>query len=353
MYKDAIPYLSLLGLCLAFTGNAAGQCFISDGSVGFEIEDFAQPWSPDAHLLDLEIDTGSDHLYKWGYYYRIAGDEGETEFPAPDEIACVQTEASGTLTWNDLDGRGLLSALSTLTVADVGQASTFTAEVTLTNLTANTVDVALFNYADPDVGQNAFGNTASELGPNLIEVRDSTSGVVVQYASPGAAGYAVLSFSDPAIELGLGDEGVTDFMNTGLPFPRWDMNAGFQHNLSLAAGESATAVFALGINTDAPVSVGISTPDGWTPEDVKLNWSAHPNPFTTRTRVEYQIDEPTQVRLEVYDTLGRHVHTLADDWHRAGLHRTAWTPRTDLAAGVYLLRLEAGPRLVTRTLVLQ
>ena len=353
MYTKATTILGIFGLCLAFVGSAPAQCIITDDTVLFEVEDFDQAGSPDANLLDIDIEGGRDHIFEWGYYYRIAGDDGETEFPVPDEIACVQTEASGTLTWNDLDGRGLLSALATLTVADEGEASTFAAEVTLTNLTANTVEGALFNYADLDVAQHAFENRARELGPNLIEVQDSTSGVIVQYASPGADGYRVLNFFDTPSELGLRDPGVTDFMNTGLPFPVGDMNAGFQHNFSLAAGESKTVVFALGINTDAPVSVGISTPDGWTAEDFRLNWSAHPNPFTARTQVEYQLDEPAQVRLKVYDALGRHVHTLADTWQRAGLHRVIWSPASDLAPGVYLLRMEAGRRLATRTVVLQ
>jgi len=53
------------------------------------------------------------------------------------------------------------------------------------------------------------------------------------------------------------------------------------------------------------------------------------------------------VRLAVYDLLGRRITTLADGLQAAGRHTITWTPEK-LAAGLYLVRLEAGGHTETR-----
>lgn len=77
---------------------------------------------------------------------------------------------------------------------------------------------------------------------------------------------------------------------------------------------------------------------------------AYPNPFAGRTTIEYTLDEGADVRLAVYDLLGRRVALLADGQQQAGFHRIEWDGGR-LASGMYLVRLTADGRQFTHKLV--
>ena len=66
-----------------------------------------------------------------------------------------------------------------------------------------------------------------------------------------------------------------------------------------------------------------------------------PNPFTGRTQIGYTVPAPAEVRLAVYDVLGREVAVLVDGRVEAGAHTAAFDAR-GLAAGPYVWRLVAG-----------
>lgn len=82
-----------------------------------------------------------------------------------------------------------------------------------------------------------------------------------------------------------------------------------------------------------------------TPQTVELNQN-YPNPFNPVTNIEYQIPEQTEVRLTVYDVLGRQVAVLVNDEQTAGSYTVSFDGSA-LSSGMYIYRLEAGS--VTRT----
>ena len=57
--------------------------------------------------------------------------------------------------------------------------------------------------------------------------------------------------------------------------------------------------------------------------------------------IEFDIPEVTDVKLEVYDVLGRKVKTILDDRLEGGRYR-ARVNGSGLPSGVYFYRLEAG-----------
>ncbi|HKK72028.1 MAG TPA: MXAN_6640 family putative metalloprotease [Candidatus Krumholzibacteria bacterium] len=67
---------------------------------------------------------------------------------------------------------------------------------------------------------------------------------------------------------------------------------------------------------------------------------ARPNPFNPETRIELELDRPTEVRIDLYDSRGRHVRTLTDTRLDTGLHAVPWSGRDTagrrVASGVYL-----------------
>jgi len=71
----------------------------------------------------------------------------------------------------------------------------------------------------------------------------------------------------------------------------------------------------------------------------------YPNPFRGRTTLEYALPERAEVRLAIYDVLGRRVRVLEHGQQRAGVHRLRWDGRNGagqpVASGLYLVRLKA------------
>lgn len=74
----------------------------------------------------------------------------------------------------------------------------------------------------------------------------------------------------------------------------------------------------------------------------------YPNPFNPTTQIAYQLPEENQVRLEVFDLLGRRVAILVNE-HQGPGHHSAVFDASHLASGVYLYRLTAGEFTQTRT----
>jgi flagellar hook assembly protein FlgD len=70
----------------------------------------------------------------------------------------------------------------------------------------------------------------------------------------------------------------------------------------------------------------------------------YPNPFNPETTIKYQLSEPGEVRLEVYDLMGRKVKTLVNTQKRTGYYETIWTGRNEsgqrVASGIYIYRMD-------------
>lgn len=87
-----------------------------------------------------------------------------------------------------------------------------------------------------------------------------------------------------------------------------------------------------------------------------MTLTSHPNPFNPATRLAFELAAESHVRLEVFDLRGRRVAGLLDESRPAGHHAVTWQARHDdgrgLASGVYVARLQAGDRCLTRRLTL-
>ncbi len=93
--------------------------------------------------------------------------------------------------------------------------------------------------------------------------------------------------------------------------------------------------------------------DGLTPMALGFA-SPSPNPAQGSTALRYTLSRAGHVRLTVYDCTGRRVQLLRDGELPAGAHREHFALRDEagrkLASGLYLVRLEAEGRVLTRRL---
>jgi predicted acyl esterase len=76
-----------------------------------------------------------------------------------------------------------------------------------------------------------------------------------------------------------------------------------------------------------------------------------PNPFNPKTAIRFQLSAASDVRLVVYDLLGREVTVLVNEKRGAGNYEVTFDASV-LASGVYIYRLAAGGYVGSRKMVL-
>jgi hypothetical protein len=77
----------------------------------------------------------------------------------------------------------------------------------------------------------------------------------------------------------------------------------------------------------------------------------YPNPFNPTTRITFQLPEASEIRVDVYDILGRKVQNLASGKFTAGEHTVEFNAR-NLANGVYFYTLSTQNQRITKKMTL-
>jgi hypothetical protein len=72
----------------------------------------------------------------------------------------------------------------------------------------------------------------------------------------------------------------------------------------------------------------------------------YPNPFNPSTRIRFQLSQPGQWRVSVYDILGRELARVFNRFITAGTHEFEWTAKNQqgqpLSSGIYFVRFQSG-----------
>ena len=96
-----------------------------------------------------------------------------------------------------------------------------------------------------------------------------------------------------------------------------------------------------------PTAVAAS---GNVPEGILLSQN-FPNPFNPSTTIQFSIDERQVTTINVYDMLGREVALLLNEAKDPGAYTLTWDAR-GMASGMYVCRLVAGNRTLSRSMTL-
>ena len=87
------------------------------------------------------------------------------------------------------------------------------------------------------------------------------------------------------------------------------------------------------------------------PADFAL-YNNYPNPFNAATNIRFSIDKPGNVRLEVFDVLGREVACLFDEYAMPGMFTVNWRGVSSngqpVASGIYYYRLSYNNRFAVK-----
>ncbi len=81
------------------------------------------------------------------------------------------------------------------------------------------------------------------------------------------------------------------------------------------------------------------------PESFRLGHN-FPNPFNPTTEIRYDLPQPSQVKIQIFDLQGRLVKTLINKEQPAGHHSVIWDARNSaghkVSTGLYFYRMQAG-----------
>ncbi len=111
-----------------------------------------------------------------------------------------------------------------------------------------------------------------------------------------------------------------------------------------------------GVTIQLPIRLNINVANGIMDrgEGEVYSWSLgtnYPNPFNSTTRIDYSVASKGALRLNLYDTNGRLIRTLADVNATPGNYSLS-LDADNLPPGIYLVKMEAGAFVETRKVVL-
>jgi len=229
--SSPVPLVCVLGLLAALlaAGAAHAQGTITDGQVSFSL-DTDHFIDASADLTGVSATLASDFLFAEGWWYRVAGDEAETFLPEPDEQSYAGAVA--TLTWNDVDGRGLFGAVETITITDTGGPSgRVTLSLAITNLSdADPLSIDVFHMADVDVA-GSVDDTAVLKAGGIIRITDGANSA--EYLGADSSAFLVTP------------NGATAPLNPPVPYPI----TGFWANARTAATQMVKRPLKLSCST--------------------------------------------------------------------------------------------------------
>ena len=124
------------------------------------------------------------------------------------------------------------------------------------------------------------------------------------------------------------------------------------------ASPDTTEIFLTEIKVDKPGPVCITHPgiiavkfpvkvaDESVHQDLSGNYSLnpnYPNPFNSNTSIAYQLETPSDISLEIYNSMGRLISRLVDQYQESGLYTVLWNGENSenkpLSSGIYFYRL--------------
>jgi hypothetical protein len=208
---------------------------------------------------------------------------------------------------------------------------------------------AVAGLTNPQVHSVLADTAASYAGTENGVFRSADRGA--SWAPDGLAGHTVHALvASPVGVLAGTSSGL--FARTGAGWQPYGSGLDGRAVLSILVQPDGAGVF-IALGTDLGVYanrvlVTVEAEAGASPDASGLQLDApRPNPAVGSVEVAFVLPAPGPARLVVRDVLGREVALLASGRHAPGRHVVTWRPG-GLAAGVYLLELEADGERMSR-----
>ena len=164
--------------------------------------------------------------------------------------------------------------------------------------------------------------------------------------------------SYPNIIIGTKDQGVYVSTNNGTNWTQRNQGLGNQNvkglvvfNNNVYAATYGSAIWKRGFTE----TIGIRNISSEIPSSYSL-YQNYPNPFNPVTKIKFSLpsnvkSETSNVKLDVYDILGKEIATLVDEQLPPGSYEVTFDG-SDYASGVYFYKLKAGDYSNTKRMLL-
>jgi uncharacterized delta-60 repeat protein len=97
-------------------------------------------------------------------------------------------------------------------------------------------------------------------------------------------------------------------------------------------------------------SIGIEKVGEQIPKEFKLN-NNFPNPFNPKTKIRFELPKNIDVKINVYNILGKEITTLIDGKYVSGIYEVDFDA-SNLSSGIYICRMIAGDYVSTKKMIL-
>lgn len=125
-------------------------------------------------------------------------------------------------------------------------------------------------------------------------------------------------------------------------YPTDDLVNDIDRWLNAASGESKNGSY---------IAIAQTGGDASASEEASISVENYPNPFNPTTRISFTIPQKGNVKLRVFDLLGREITILADGVYEAGKYEVSFDA-SSLPSGVYFYNLTTGSNTITKKMLL-
>ncbi len=215
------------------------------------------------------------------------------------------------------------------------------------------------NYSDPAETWNALGvndgnyYAIGDTGYVVLDmgglIEDKTGNDITVFGSASEKGNGFEVFNSSSID------GPWTSMGTGTATSSFDVNGvnNARYIKLVDNGIGAGKVLGAGFHLDAIIATNIATSvDELAEQPVNFELSQnYPNPFNPTTTINFNIGQATNVKLEVFNTLGQKIATLVNSSKIAGRYSVKFTG-DKLVSGLYIYRLTTAQFTETKKMIL-
>jgi hypothetical protein len=293
------------------------------GSSDFRLSAWTPPATGD-YLLKLSIPIGAiDAQNSGSYKLRAAGGEVLAEVAAihePDNTL-AEADALGGL---NIDGTQLLSAFG------------------------DDADHDLFAFEGTQ-GQTATVTLSPDHGPRWIRELDTymtllTADSTILGSNDDYDDWYELSYYMGEVSCTYSQVVVDSLPYTGTYYVHALPYYGLARDSEPSIGNNAMGSYYVSAQVQVPVGVEEKEEEIMPSEFALLQ--NYPNPFNPSTTIQYQLKEPVDVMITIYNIMGQKVATLVDETQAAGSYSLLWNAMDDysnrVSTGIYFYQINAG-----------
>lgn len=365
-YLDMAPYITAgsAGYLKSVALDDDGNCYVAYGDASASRRKLAKFNS--SGTLQWSKDASTDFSLTTAYMQALALYRGANTSSAADDKLYVLVNTT-TASASGIYSVDLSTGAITLLVALNGVTTAATSQIINVDAVGNVVwsnggaqeRVVAFSPAN---GANS-STTVSPTGADIV-VTTALPVQLVAFAVKATATGAVLEWKTSSEVDNAGFEverrSISEFGSRNSEYAKVGFVAGagtstmersYSFTDAPAPGRYAYRLKQVDRNGTATYHGEVEIEVGTTPKAISLG-DNYPNPFNPSTTIEFSVEADGPATLVVYDMAGREVASLFNGVARAGfVNRLTFDART-LASGMYVYRLQAGGKVLTKRMLL-